>query len=60
MTKKIQLIKNNKKADLELDEIIKIMLGVILLVILISIIWYIKGEFSGQESSVKTAFDIFK
>jgi len=53
-------LKNNKKADLELDEIIKIMLGVVLLIILLAIIWYIRGEFSGQGTSIKDSFNIFK
>lgn len=50
----------NKKADLELDEVIKIMLGVVLLIILLAVIWYIKGEFFGQEASIKESFNIFK
>ena len=54
------LLQSSKKGDLELDEIIKIMLGVVLLIILIAIIWYIKGEFTGQGTSIKDSFNIFK
>jgi len=59
MNKK-KLIRNVKKADLELDEIIKVILGVIFLIVLIGIIWYLKGEFFTQGTAVKDSFSIFK
>ena len=57
---RVSELKKNKRADLELDEIIKIMLGVVLLIILLAIIWYIRGEFSDQGTSIKDSFNIFK
>ena len=51
----------NKKGDLELDEIGKLILGGLLLLILIYIIGYvISGEFSNQGDKVDDVFSIFK
>ncbi len=57
--KMLQLIKT-KKGDLELDELGKVILGLVLLLILIIIIMIIKGEFSNQEGVLKGMFNIFK
>lgn len=51
----------NRKADLELDELGKLILGLILLVVLIVIVTvYIRGEFSNQGDSVKGVFETLK
>ena len=50
----------NRKADIELDELGKVILGVILLIILIVIVTVvIKGEFSEQTDGIKGMFSIF-
>ncbi|MCA9460233.1 MAG: hypothetical protein KC550_06820 [Nanoarchaeota archaeon] len=54
-------LSRNKKGDLELDELGKLILGGILLLILIFIVAYvIKGEFGNQEGNLKGIFGIFK
>ena len=47
----------NKKGDLELDELGKLILGLILLIVLIVIITvYIRGDMSDQTDNVKNIF----
>ena len=52
-----KIIRYNKKGDLELDELGKLILGLALLVVLIAIIWYIAGDYSVQTDNVKTVFN---
>jgi len=52
-----KILKYNKKGDLELDELGKLILGIILLIILIAIIWYISSDMSDQGNNVKTVFN---
>ncbi len=57
----MKLFIRNKKGDLELDEIGKLILGGLLLLILIYIVGYvIKGEFSDQGDKVVGIFSAFK
>ena len=50
----------DKRGDLELDELGKVILGLIVLLILIVIVTVvIRGEFSSQEDKVEGMFDIF-
>lgn len=59
--KGIYFLSRNKKGDLELDELGKLILGGILLLLLIYIITvFLKGEFGSQKDDVKSIFDIFK
>jgi len=56
----MKLIKKNKKGDLEIDELGKLILGLVLLIVLIIIISvYINGEFINQEKSVNSIFNLF-
>ena len=51
------IFKINKKGDLELDELGKLILGLILLIILIVIVMvYIKNDMSSQADNVKSIF----
>lgn len=54
-------LSKSKKGDLELDELGKLILGGILLLILIFIVAYvIKGEFGEQDGNIKGIFNIFR
>lgn len=56
----MKLLKKNKKGDLELDELGKIILGVIFLVVLIVIITVaIRGELFSQGEKIKDIFNFF-
>ncbi len=53
---RVSLLKH-KKGDLEIDEIGKVIIGLILLIILIVVITVvIRGEFSNQGSQIKDIF----
>jgi len=49
-------MKLNIKAALEMDSLGKIILAVFLLIVLLAIIAYISGQFSGQEEKVGKIF----
>lgn len=54
------MFKNSKKADIEIDEVGKIIIGLVLLLILIAIITVvIKGELFSAGSRVLNAFKFF-
>ncbi len=56
----MKFIIKNKKGDLEIDEIGKLIIGLVLLIVLIAIVTiYIGGDLSDQSDSVVGAFDIF-
>lgn len=48
-----------KKGDIELDEIGKVILALVLLLVLIGIVMYIKGQFGAQGEEVEQAFNLF-
>ena len=45
-----------KKASFELDELGKIILGVILLIVLLLILAYISGALDGQKAKIREVF----
>lgn len=57
---KIPFIRESKKGGIELDEMGKVILGAILLVVLIGIIIYIKGGFDEQGDKTIEVTNIFK
>ena len=49
----------SRKADFELDELGKVILGVVLLIVLLIIIAYISGALEGQTDKIKSLFSFF-
>lgn len=47
-----------KKDAMVEGELLKLIIGVILLLVIIAIIYVIRGEFGGQEDKIGSAFDI--
>lgn len=53
--------KRNSKGDLELDELGKLLIGLVLLIVLVVIVTvYIGGEFGNQGDKIKDAFNFMK
>jgi len=57
---KMKFLRKNNKGDLEIDELGKLILGLILLLVLIVIVTvYINGEFINQEEGLGSIFGFF-